>query len=464
MAKQKSITSITDARAAKHLEQSQERATLWCDKLTGLYLIKLKRGGAWRYRYTDALGKVRTYTIGKYPAMPPVEASARAYKLISEGADPLHEQRQNQHQRRTEALQAEQRTLASYLAGGYAVRMAAWGDSAAKMTAGRLKKHFSDLLPRDLASITKHDIIKWVQDNASLARTTHRRVYGALQALLNAAVEDDVLEANPIKGYKLPLLNADDLERESEDPGKAKRRAMTDDEQGAILNGLDQFAEEIRAERRNSRKRGKPDLFDLDQVEYPHWFIPFCLLALHTGLAPSDLYSLKWDQLNVQFGVLRKYRHKTIHLLRNDREPAQLSISLNQDIRAVMKAWQREHMDVIGISANPKDLVFPPKRVASQRDRKAHLRHWERVKALGGVTDDLDFYGLRHNFISRLVMAGVPLLLVAQLVGHKSAQMIERHYAHLCPTKAEQAMNIVADQIAAAQKVRQGSGVVGTSA
>ena len=449
MAKRTSLTNISDTAAANHIKDSAERTTLFCDRLTGLHLIKLKTGGAWRYRYTDVLGKVRTMTIGKYPAMLPSTAAERVYEWQSTGADPMHEQQQKQHQRRTEARTAEQRTLGNYLAGGYALRMSAWGDVSLRKTDNMLKKHFADLLGRDMASINKHDITSWMQSVPHLARSTHIRLYGALRALLNAAVEDEVLEENPLKSFKLPVLNAKDIEREADDAGKSKRRALTDDEQAGILAGLELFAEEKRAERRSSRKHGKPELYDLDQADYPHWFIPFCLLALHTGLAPSDLFSLRWDQLNVQFGMLSKPRHKTIHLLRKGREPARLNISLNSEIKDVMRAWEKQHMQVSGITANPKNLVFPPVRNADKRDSKSHITHWNKVKELGGVTDAIDFYGLRHNFISRLVMAGVPLLVVAQLVGHKSAQMIEKHYAHLCPNQAAHAMNIVAGQIAA---------------
>lgn len=443
-------TSITDAAAAKHVSTAADRAIMTCTDVPGFHLIKLAKGGAWRYRYTDTTGKRRAVTIGKYPLLTPDAAAQEVRKWIKDEADPLRDKQEKAAQRLTATQIAERRVMRAYLEGGYADHMAAWGYRAAKDASNRLHKHFDHLMTSDMAQIKKADIDEWVREaRKSVTHTTIVRVLGILQTMLNQAVRDEVLESNPLTDYELPAKRQEEVEREASDPGKAKRRAMSDDEQAAILRGLELLAEETRAQRRNSRAHGKPDLPDFDNMPHPHWFIPFCLLALHTGLAPSDLYPLTWEQLNVHFGMIQKPRHKTLHLMRRgSAQPAQLNIRMNTEIQQVMKDWHRDHLAAIG-TKDGKGLVFPSARGARQRDSKSHLPHWERVKALGGVTDDLDFYGLRHNFISRLVMAGVPLLVVAKLVGHKSAAMIERHYHHLCPNQAEQAMNIVAAQIKA---------------
>jgi integrase len=48
------------------------------------------------------------------------------------------------------------------------------------------------------------------------------------------------------------------------------------------------------------------------------------------------------------------------------------------------------------------------------------------------------FHELRHTYASVLVNAGVPLVFVAQQLGHANTRQVEKHYGHLCKTaKAE---------------------------
>ena len=70
MAKSK-LSSITEAAAAAFDSAASERDTTFCTMQPGLYLIKLKRGSSWRYRYEDATGKRRTVTIGKLSQIKP---------------------------------------------------------------------------------------------------------------------------------------------------------------------------------------------------------------------------------------------------------------------------------------------------------------------------------------------------------------------------------------------------------
>jgi site-specific recombinase XerD len=46
--------------------------------------------------------------------------------------------------------------------------------------------------------------------------------------------------------------------------------------------------------------------------------------------------------------------------------------------------------------------------------------------------DDYSWHCNRHTFASRLVMAGVDLRTVAELLGHRTLQMVMR-YSHLAP-------------------------------
>lgn len=52
------------------------------------------------------------------------------------------------------------------------------------------------------------------------------------------------------------------------------------------------------------------------------------------------------------------------------------------------------------------------------------------------------FHTLRHSYASHLIQEGVPLLFVAEALGHRDGRMVQKHYGHLAP-------NQVADMIRA---------------
>jgi integrase len=54
---------------------------------------------------------------------------------------------------------------------------------------------------------------------------------------------------------------------------------------------------------------------------------------------------------------------------------------------------------------------------------------WLACKAAG--IEPMTFHGLRHTYASELVRRGVPLMMVAQQLGHRDTRMVEMHYGHL---------------------------------
>ncbi|MDF1514691.1 MAG: integrase, partial [Anaerolineae bacterium] len=104
-------TSITDATARRFLSEAGERETLFCERITGFYLMKTKKGGSWRYRYQNAKGGRRTKTIGRYPAKKPQEAAGVALTWRNNGVEVLEEEERAQQDADREAIQAKHRTV-----------------------------------------------------------------------------------------------------------------------------------------------------------------------------------------------------------------------------------------------------------------------------------------------------------------------------------------------------------------
>jgi integrase len=50
------------------------------------------------------------------------------------------------------------------------------------------------------------------------------------------------------------------------------------------------------------------------------------------------------------------------------------------------------------------------------------------------ITPPITFHGLRHTYASHAVMNGVPLMVVAETLGHADTRMVEKNYGHLAPS------------------------------
>lgn len=429
MAKQ-SDTSITDTAANKFLKTAGDRASIWCDKVTGLHLLKTKTGGSWRYRYQDATGKRRVATVGRYPTMKPQQAAEKASAWRNDDADVLADQENHKKSAIVEKDRAEKRIMRTYIEGPYTRYQGR--RTGGNATLAIIKSNFEDLLDRDMASLTRTDVHSWQRkrEDEGRAHATLKRAYGALRTMLRQAIVDGVLDDNPLQNVALekPLDNERSIELRKK--REANRRLLTKGELAAFHSGLDAFSEESRQRRRNSIKHGKKHLDSLDNVAFPHWFIPFAKLSLFTGLRPGDLYTLEWNsELNPTFGRLSKTPQKTRH--HGDDKAAKIEMDLPDEAMAIVKAWWIQN------GKPSSGLVFPSPVTGKRMDKNAHDKPWTHVKELAGLPAGLTFYALRHHFISSLVSAGVPLFAVARLSGHKSVAMIESHYGHLCPDAAK---------------------------
>ena len=67
--------------------------------------------------------------------------------------------------------------------------------------------------------------------------------------------------------------------------------------------------------------------------------------------------------------------------------------------------------------------------------------HWDRLRHILKL-DDAPWHTLRHTTASRLVQKGVQLVVVKEIMGHKSIQITMR-YAHLQPANLVYAKSVL---------------------
>lgn len=101
----------------------------------------------------------------------------------------------------------------------------------------------------------------------------------------------------------------------------------------------------------------------------------------------------------------------------------------------------------------PDTILFP--RSTYDRKEKKTLGIWTRPELSrmmrdacdAASLDHLTFHELRHTYASSLVNAGVPLVFVAQQLGHRDTRMVEKHYGHLCSSAKAEAIKKMAPKL-----------------
>ncbi len=442
-------TSITKAKVNTFKKTASLNDQLGCDLIKGFHLkktrnestkknnkgetVKVNPRFVWRYRYTDAGGKRRTVTIGDYDAFPaPKEAAGVANSWKYKEVDPLEEKKKKTAEKQAQEQEEAKR---QYLKLGAYFKQYEKVIPDSPDVLRKIEVEFKHLFEREMDKLTPQDITAWYnkRKGAGCKRSTLVGYFGALKAMLNHAAgkkkgeqnDNPILEINPLRDYSLPKLTKSERQQAliEKDEQLAKRDIFSDEIKQKIDTGLQRYAEEIREQRRRSRKHGKPHLQDLDQVTYPHWFFPFCTIARLTGMRPSDIYSLRWS--NIHTNDLQRTQtliftpKKTQHKGEN---PITVKFPVYKELKEVFDKWREQLGD------HTQGLIFKSERTGKELERKAHLKHWEHIKKLGELPDDLQFYSFRHNYISSLLRDGANPAYISKLVGHADTTMIFKNY------------------------------------
>jgi len=143
-------------------------------------------------------------------------------------------------------------------------------------------------------------------------------------------------------------------------------------------------------------------------------------IALHTGMRPSEQYGLDWPRVDLA--------HKFVSISKTKTGKAR-HVRLNAIAVAAFKVLQQR-------SQSGEGLVF----VNIEGQPLRGYKHWFNPVVEEAGIRDFTWYCLRHTFASRLAMAGVDLLTISELMGHRTIQMTKR-YAHLAPAHNQDAVD-----------------------
>jgi len=147
---------------------------------------------------------------------------------------------------------------------------------------------------------------------------------------------------------------------------------------------------------------------------------PIVTVALHTGMRRGEILGLRWEQVDLEHGFI---------LLEMTKNGERKEIPIDDTLDEVFSQMPRSIESIYVFTDRDGNPYKSIKRSFSTATRKA------------GITD-FRFHDCRHTFASHLVMAGVDLVSVKELLGHKSLRMTLR-YAHLAAGHKRKAVNIL---------------------
>jgi integrase len=140
----------------------------------------------------------------------------------------------------------------------------------------------------------------------------------------------------------------------------------------------------------------------------PAWFRPLVQAALLTGARWSELYRMRVRDVDLCAGA--------VYLTD---EGIRLFTVLCRGGRADDLVFLNEHGRPLGTSHQ--------------------VRPMKDTCAAAGV-EHAGFHILRHTYGSTLSMAGVPMAVIAEALGHADERITRKHYGHLCPSYVRDAV------------------------
>ncbi|UUJ39478.1 site-specific integrase [Pseudomonas extremaustralis] len=281
-----------------------------------------------------------------------------------------------------------------------------------------LDNNFESIMSQRLDAITGRDLesLRTAWLTAGNKPSTVNRKMGTISGVFSRAVDWEYLPSSPLD--KIKPLKVDT---------KGQVRYLSKDETLNLRNALEVREHRACLERDSANQwradRNKVLFPDLKELAFTDHLKPMVLVSLNTGMRRGELFSLTWPMVNFQ--------SKTITVGGDTAKTSETRhIPMNAETFNTLKAWK----DQSGESA----FVFPGLEGGRMEDVKSA---WLKLLKEACITG-FRWHDMRHDFASRLVMAGVPLNTVRDLLGHTDIKMTLR-YAHLAPDVKAAAVDLL---------------------
>ena len=402
----------------KTLRPANKEYFVWDDELP-CFGVKIFPSGVITFvvQYRKGAGRGQTIrkSIGRLGTVTPDQARSKAKDILAAarlGSDPLEEEREARRKHVTVAALCD-----LYLHEGCATKKA----STLATDTGRIRVHIKPLIGnRRVSELKKADIQRFLADVADghtrrtektkkhgLARVrggkgTATRTVGLLGAILQFAVEREMIESNPARGVKrFPdqkcerFLSIKEIARLHEALGKAEQHGTNPFATAAIR------------------------------------------ILLFTGARKSEIVELRWKDVDLANNIIALKTSKT----------GARTIQLNHYAHTVLETLPR---------VERSDWVFPSDRYDGSYT--ALQKDWAAIRK-DAELEDVRLHDLRHTFASIAAANGASLPEIGKLLGHKDPKTTQR-YVHLTEAQVRRVNDIVGESISSAHKRVQERGLL----
>ena len=258
-----------------------------------------------------------------------------------------------------------------------------------KLTSLRLQKFYRKLL-------TEGRVPRIESENQpkGLSAKTVRNIHQVISSAMSMAVKHKLILSNPAEGCELPKVEHKEM------------HTIPAEQLGAFL--------------REAKESGVYELYYLD---------------LATGLRRGELLGLKWDDIDLDQGVI----HVRRQVYRIDGEVREVPLKTKHSYRSISISKDAVELLREMKTRRVSEYVFPsPTGGPISPDSVLHMLH--RVLKRAGLPS-MRFHDLRHSFATLALQNGVDIKTVSGMLGHFSAGFTLDTYAHVTTAAQKEAAN-----------------------
>ena len=153
-------------------------------------------------------------------------------------------------------------------------------------------------------------------------------------------------------------------------------------------------------------------------------------LGVYTGLRKGDCATLRWAEVDLQRGIIRRIPNKTAR-----RNPKPVIIPIHPVLRDTLNYIPADHRNEY-VLPQTADAYFNHRRELVRTIQNHFTKCGIRVHKPDMGKDrqrpivEVGFHSLRHTFVSLCRESNAPLAVVESIVGHSNPAMT-RHYTHV---------------------------------